>query len=105
MRQLPRGIDISDCVSEETEAATFHIPVGEEVKDCQVQKDFLHIDVKSQEHTSLIRVSINLGERLHIYSFVLNYLFVLTCYINYDRRRKIYTNVYLTMSNGGFELS
>lgn len=31
MRQLTRGVDTSDCVSEETEAATFHTPVGEEV--------------------------------------------------------------------------
>ena len=31
MRQLTRGTDTSDCVSEETEAATFHTPVGEEV--------------------------------------------------------------------------
>ena len=67
MRQLTRGVDTSDYVSEETEAATFHTPVGEEDKDCQVQKDFLHIDVKSQEHTSRIRVSINHRNTHYIY--------------------------------------
>jgi hypothetical protein len=54
MRQLTRGVDTSDCVSEETEAATFHTPVGEEgsLRFSKMQLSISNAKEQNKKHRS-----------------------------------------------------